>query len=54
MTSLSKIYQDPISVSKKLGLMVHTCYPSYVGSINTRILVQAGLSLKAKTLFKNN
>jgi hypothetical protein len=34
-----KAYQTPISTNKKLGTVVHTCLPSYTGSINRRIVV---------------
>jgi hypothetical protein len=32
---------DPISTSKKLGVVVHTCYFSYGGSADRKIAVQA-------------
>jgi hypothetical protein len=28
--------RSPISTNKKLGVVVHTCQPSYTGSINRR------------------
>jgi hypothetical protein len=30
-----------LSTDKKLGVVVHACYPSYKGNINRRIAVQA-------------
>jgi hypothetical protein len=34
-----KSSQDPISTNKKLGMVVCTCYPSFEGSIITKIIV---------------
>jgi hypothetical protein len=31
---------DPISTDKKMGVVEHTCHPSYLGRINRRISVQ--------------
>jgi hypothetical protein len=39
--SWQKRWQDPISTNEKLGMVVHTCHPSYEGSAN-RIMAQAG------------
>jgi hypothetical protein len=39
--SLGKKVNKTSSQPIKLGEMVHTCLPSYVGSINRRILAQA-------------
>jgi hypothetical protein len=38
----------------KLGVVVHTCHLNYVGSINRRIVVQAGLGMKGRPSLKNN
>jgi aminopeptidase-like protein len=35
-----------IKTEKKLTMVVHTCHPSYAGSINGRIGVQATLGIK--------
>jgi hypothetical protein len=32
---------DPILTNKKPSVVVHTCHPSYMGSINRRIEVQS-------------
>jgi hypothetical protein len=37
---------------KNLGVMMCTCHPSYMGSINRKIVIQARLRHKHKTLFK--
>jgi hypothetical protein len=42
--------QDPIN---RLHMVVHTCHPSYVGSIN-RIVVQASPRQKCKALFEKS
>jgi hypothetical protein len=31
---------DPISTSRKLGVVVSTCHTSHIGSVNMRIMVQ--------------
>jgi hypothetical protein len=46
--------QDPITTSKKLDLVVHACHPSYTGSTNRRIPVQANWGIKARPYLKNN
>jgi hypothetical protein len=38
--------------TKKVGMVVHACNPSYTGSIRRKITVQAGLGKKCKTLSK--
>jgi hypothetical protein len=45
---------DPISINKKLSTMVSTCHPSYMGSINRRIVVQAGEGIHVRPYLKNN
>jgi hypothetical protein len=37
----AKNLQGPISTNEKLSVVMHTCHPSYVGSTNKRIVVQA-------------
>jgi hypothetical protein len=44
--------QDPVSTNKMLGVVMSTCHPSYMRSVNKRIIVQACLNIKIKTLFK--
>jgi hypothetical protein len=44
-----KITETPTSISK-LGIVVHTCYPSYAGVINRRITVQTDPGKKHETL----
>jgi hypothetical protein len=44
-TFQGKSAQDPISTNKKLGMEEHTCHPSYVGSLNRRIMVHAVCSI---------
>jgi hypothetical protein len=39
---------------KKLGAMAHTHHPSYTGSINKRIAIQADRSINARPNLKNN
>jgi hypothetical protein len=39
---------DPISTNIKLGVVVCTCHPSYMGSINRRIAVKASLGIKGR------
>jgi hypothetical protein len=38
-----KVFKTPISINKKLGVVVHACYHSYAGSLNRKIIVQASL-----------
>jgi hypothetical protein len=38
----------------KLGIVVHICHPSYSGSVNRRIAIQANLGIKARPYSKNN
>jgi hypothetical protein len=35
-----KVLETSISTNEKVGMMLHTCHPSFVGSINRRISVQ--------------
>jgi hypothetical protein len=46
--SWAKSFQDSIS-SNKPGVIVHTCHPSYLGSIDSRIVVQG-----TKPYLRNN
>jgi hypothetical protein len=50
----AKISRDPISTNKKLDMVVCTCHPSYVGIVNRRITVQAGLCINARPYLKSN
>jgi hypothetical protein len=43
-----EVEQDLISNNKKVGVVTHTCHLSYVGSINRRIAVQAGVPFPKK------
>jgi hypothetical protein len=38
-SDLAKSSGDPISINKKLSMVVHNCHPSYTGSINRKIEV---------------
>jgi hypothetical protein len=38
---------------QKLGMVILTCHPSCIGSINRRIAVQAGLGVNMQTYSKN-
>jgi hypothetical protein len=44
--------ESPILTNEKLGIVVHTCHPSYRGSIN-RITVQASPGIKVSLRLKN-
>jgi hypothetical protein len=44
--------KPPISINKKLGVVAHTCHPSYARNINRRVAVQASLGKNGKTLFE--
>jgi hypothetical protein len=50
----AKSSEDPLSTNKNLDIVVHACHPSYAGSINRRIMVQAGQSIKARPYLKNS
>jgi hypothetical protein len=43
--SLGKKFVKP-HLNQWLGVVAHACYPSYVGSVNRRLTVQACPSLK--------
>jgi hypothetical protein len=49
----AKSSQDPISTNKKLVVVAHDCHPSYMGSINRRITVQAGQGISERPYLKN-
>jgi hypothetical protein len=49
----AKSSREPVSNNKKLGMMAHVCYPSYLGNKNRRITVQASLDIGEHYL-KNN
>jgi hypothetical protein len=34
-------------------MVAHTCHPSYVGSVNRRIMVQGSLGINTRTYSKN-
>jgi hypothetical protein len=46
--------RDPHLKKKNLGMVTHTCHPSYVGSINRRITVQAGMGINVSPILKSN
>jgi hypothetical protein len=46
------VYKTP-SQPIKLGLVVHTCYSSYTGSINRRIEVLADPGINTRPYLKN-
>jgi hypothetical protein len=48
---LVKVSPQPI---KKLGVVIHVCPSSYLGSVHGRITVQVHLGTNVKILFKNN
>jgi hypothetical protein len=41
-------------MKEKLSMVTHACYPSYVGSINKRIIVQDDLGVNARAYSKNS
>jgi hypothetical protein len=41
-----------MSTNKKLGVVVHTCHPSYADSINRRITAQVGPGINVETLLE--
>jgi hypothetical protein len=49
-----KSSQDPILTNKKLGTVAYTCHPIYAEGVNRRMVVQAGLGIKAKPYLKSN
>jgi hypothetical protein len=55
-TSLGKKLERPPPTSqpiKKLGVVACACHPSYKGSINRKIVVQAGLGINLRPYLKN-
>jgi hypothetical protein len=36
----------------KLGVVAHACYSSYIGSVNRRIMLQAGSGINARLYLK--
>jgi hypothetical protein len=44
--SQAKSLRAPISANNKLGMVPHACHPSYTGSINSRVMVQASPCMK--------
>jgi hypothetical protein len=48
-----KSSRDSISTNRSY-VMVPACYPSYMGSVNRNIAVQAGPGIKTKSYRKNN
>jgi hypothetical protein len=51
--NLGKVCETP-SQPIKLGVVVHTCRPNHVGTINRRIMIQAVQGIKMKPYFKNS
>jgi hypothetical protein len=49
-----KIQETPISTNKKLGMVAHACHPSYLGSKNRRLEIQASLGIKVGSYSNNN
>jgi hypothetical protein len=43
---------NSLSTNKKLGVVAHTCHPSYAGSINRRIMVQTSQSINVIPYWK--
>jgi hypothetical protein len=46
--SLGKKSERPISINKKLGVVVHTCHPSYAGSMRIWMAIQAHAGTKER------
>jgi hypothetical protein len=51
MANLGKELVRPY-LNKKLGMVVHSCHPTYTRNMNRRIAVQAGLGINGETLSK--
>jgi hypothetical protein len=49
-----KVSNILISTNKKLGMVVYTCHPSYLGSIYRRITAQAGTVINIRPYPKYN
>jgi hypothetical protein len=49
---VSKAPSKPIK--KKLGVVAHTCHPSYMGNINRWVAVHIRLGLNTRPYLKNN
>jgi hypothetical protein len=50
---LGKQFRDPISINKKLGMVVHINHPRYARSTNRRIRVQTDLDISMRPCLKN-
>jgi hypothetical protein len=48
----AKCLLDPIPTNKKLGMVVCTYHPSYIESINRRIMVQASHGINMRPYLK--
>jgi hypothetical protein len=48
-----KVHETPISTNSWRGV-VHTCHPSYAGSISRRNVVQATRDINVRPYLKNN
>jgi hypothetical protein len=46
--------RDHISANEKLGMVVYTYHPSYLGNVNRRIVVLAAQGIKARPYLKIN
>jgi hypothetical protein len=51
--SLGNKFMTP-QPNHQLGVVVWACHPSYLGSINRKISIQAGLGVNARPCPKNN
>jgi hypothetical protein len=49
-----KVHKTSSQPIKKLGMVEHSCHPSYAGSINRRTIVQASLGINMRPYHKNN
>jgi hypothetical protein len=49
-----KVRETPISINKKMSVVVCVCHPSYKGSTDKRTVVQASPGINARSYLKNN
>jgi hypothetical protein len=49
-----KVQETPISINKKVDIVVHACHPSYIGSLKSRIAVHVGPGIRGTPYSKNN
>jgi hypothetical protein len=50
---VQNVSETPISTNKKLGVVSCTCHPSYMESVDRRIIVLAGRGIKERPYLKN-